>query len=483
MFWLEISSKRHWSFIILFFVLTTYHGIARGVDTGLQQKTNNMFKKYVVPIFNKIDMSDSNDLYFAQPDLMLVVENYINENKQNQEFLIEAFQNIIVNLPYLDNLRKNEIALSDYLADERKSGKGSRRVFPTLNRGGEIYDARLAILQFSYLISRLTTKIVDKSLKEELTEKENQFLKLASNFLYDDVVISYYKNEAWWYRTTYPSMKARIEARLSPPYSKVLAEHSYSTAFVDEDFFLMAIASDLKYISLKYKKLLKTDDLVLDEILKNTYLMMEGHLDWNNEGFVFDKGKWRDHPEYRHSGYEGLKFPKREYLKRDAVIDTSHAYRWPLWLDSFKKAYSKNSSKYLYYDNLISKLTNQFEKVIVITELGPKLKNMFDGSNGWYNVKKDWGYGPFTLSTMARHGSWYLLGNRSPKANEFLVSMEEMITSKDEKVINFRTKFYGEYDYQNIESRNERGLRAIDLMGGGSFPHYKLILGRRILRK
>lgn len=456
------------------------------IDMNMSNIIDDDFEKlyfnHISLALNEIDIENSNSLYFSQLKFMIAVEFYNHNIPKYQNELLKHFSQIINDLPNLNDLRdlyeKGQIELDEYYLDKLRSGD-NRRIFPIMNKEKKIiYIGNLNVVQFSYLISRLTKNIIQNTLVDNLNEEEKEFIKLAVDFLHNDIVIPLYSDtEAWWYTEAggaFLNMEQRILAKLDYENSSKLKISSYYSAFIDEEFFLMAIASDLKFIHNKMPFIYYNNETIQSILAKITKILDQRLED---EGFLLDIGKWKDHPVYKYANYNGDTYPNTFYIKEDVSMDTSHSYRWPLWLDSFKNAYDKDSEEYNYYNDLILRLSYQFEKVVRYTDYGPLLNNYIDGTNGWYNLKKYWGYGPFSLSTTARHGSWYLLPNDN-NTQKFIRSMENMINSTSEKVIDFRTKYFGEYDH-SLEI-DERGIRTIDLMGKESLAALVVKMGKII---
>jgi hypothetical protein len=458
---LKNNSFKVLSLIVIFLVMS------KNIYASSYTKINNeLYKSLIYPILNSIDIRDSSNLYHSQIKLMLPVLYYNYSTLDMQNKMVDKFTNILESLPSLNALRnkakKGIVKMDAFYLNINKSGKMDRKIYPISKKDGTIYyDGCLSLLQFNYLISQLAKEIVIKSKYSALSENEKHFIEISVKYLNNDLIIPLYRYiESWWYKEAggaYKNMQDRIRDKLNNRDSKRLNIKTYYSAFIDEEFFLMAIASDLMFIHNNYGMKFNTD--VIKNILLDTNNMMTQRL--KPKGFLFDIGKWTDHPSFEYAAYTGLVYPNHKYRKLDVALDTSHSYRWPLWLRSYRDAYPYGSELYNKFNNLIYRFSNQLKNVIKYTKYGPYLTNYIDGNNGWYRVKQSWGYGPFTLSTMAQYGSFYLLPG--DHIDKFIKSMSDMINSNNKSVIAFRTAYYGEYNYS--KTINERGLRSIDLMG------------------
>lgn len=449
-----------------------------------------MWGKYVSPIISNIDVTSSTSLYETFTYLMFPIEGVYQLNiKKPQNELVRFFSMLIQKLPYLEGLRKNhangELLLDAFFLDENRSGFGQRRILPITDNSGTIFFNPLVTLQFSYVISHLTKQIILNNEFIELTNTEHSFLRQSIPFLYYDIVSPLYLEvEARWYESAggpYPNIKEKILAKLNYKSSIDLQKKSYFRAITDEELFLFAIAADLKYIDKKYSGLFSLDDgHLLDEICDYTYEVLNQRLSSTEGSFYFDIGAWDEHPDFAYASYEESLFPDKTYPATNCVPDSSHSHRWPWWLRSYRDAYHINSVRWIYYENLIKALSDQLSThVIEWTETGPLLKNYMDGRNGWYRVNDEWGYGPYTLSATAKYGSWYLLGEWDDRINQFSRAIAGMLRSEDPRVIDFRTKFYGQRDY--TQSVDPGGLRSIDELQKSTIFELIILLGEKMV--
>lgn len=436
---------------------------------------------YIRPIIFDLDVNNALSLYDFQTKMMFVVNALFNLNRTDEiDELLSALIVRIKKLPRLKDLRTLEseglINLSEELSSFDKTGDGERRVFPTKDPAGTVYDDKLSILQFSYLLSFIAKQIV-LSKEQFYSETEMLFLNEVVPFLANEILFQYYfASEAWWYKKAggyYPNMQALLRAKLfSDPK---LVGRSYFSAITDFELFAFAIASDLQFIDNHLLSLLSdfnvqdgSDFFMMDKgkirsVLQDCLDTFNERLA-NDDYFIFDRGVWDDHPDHAYEFYFGSQYPDAQYPPHDGSWDTSHFHRFPWWLNSYRDAYNKDDERYLYYEELIQRLSAQFVKYVWIqTDDGPLLTNYMAGTNGWYRVKSNWGYGPFTLSNTAINGSWYILARSSDEICHFNNAMQAMINSTDPNVIRHRTKFFGGRDYS--QRLNGRGLRSVDLLG------------------
>jgi len=441
----------------------------------------DLWQRHVAPVIDRIDIYNGTNLYGAQTKLMFPAYAVLNLGCKNfQKELVVKLNDLLLNLPYLADLRQGTAKLDDFYRNPDRSGTANRRIFPKTNREGEIYFAwGLEELQFSYLISTVAKYLVKYSAVNPLSDIENQFLLNATGFLANEFVAPLWTTvEAGWYPEVgnFPNVQQRLSAKL---YGDVesFQKKSYYRGITDHELFFFAIAADLRYIASQVPRMQPLiEDASLEQIMAMADEVVKQRSKTDMGGFLFDVGVWDDHPDHAYAGYYDLDYPQAKHPAQQGSWDSSHSHRWPWWLASYRDAYPPESEQYLFYDGLLQNLANQFAYCVVEYDAaGSLLNNYMDGRNGWYRVRETWGYGPYTLSSTAIYGSWYLLGAFHPEVVKFRDEMARIARSSDADTIAFRTAYYGDRDYENPEKIDRTGLRSIDILGTDSLYNLNLL--------
>jgi len=451
----------------------------------------------LINLLNAIDVRNSESLYSAQQRLMVPVTGaYGLGCKEWQDAVLLKLIEVLHKTVTLGEIREGQVSgkivAEERLADPSKSGKNGRRIFPCTSvfpvkpsdkfgkdppghedAGKSIIRENILVqTQFSYLISYVLKEVCSSASAQArpLTALEKSYMKLAFPFLLDSIVKSHWLDvEAWHWVHPYPNMKERVLARLDWKNRAELQRKSYYKAFHDTDLFIFAIASDLLCIGNMSEKasfeigLNKEDENLLTQIRDLCFQVVQDRIA-PGDGFDFQVGAWADHPEYFYAGCDGDKMPEGECRKADVSDDTSHFHRWPWWLQSYRDAWPIESGPHGFYENLISRLANQFVTKVAVAKDGiVLLNNYMDGTNGWYRVKyqnRDWGYGPYGLSRTALMGSWYSLAPYDSRIGKLNRMFCEMLSSNDKSVVASRIKFYGNYNGNNA-FRNAWGTEDV----------------------
>lgn len=98
-----------------------------------------------------------------------------------------------------------------------------------------------------------------------------------------------------------------------------------------------------------------------------------------------------EHPDYAYAEH----YEKRENMESLLVPiiseNSSYSHKLPYLLYSLRGMYLKNYEKYIYYDKLLSDLSEQiFNNVLVPTQddfKGIRMVNYLDGNNGLFKYK------------------------------------------------------------------------------------------------
>jgi hypothetical protein len=201
-------------------------------------------------------------------------------------------------------------------------------------------------------------------------------------------------------------------------------EKSYYRAIMDWDFFLFAIAADLRHYGgtpaqrrawkATLEDVLQIAETVCRQEIKPT----------SSGGWLLQPGVWRDHPDYQYTGYTQAVTGMLPAPSPGGSWDSSHFLRAPLWITSLMNAYPRGSPRHEFYANLRLGLARQFFAKVMVPPSADcpcyRLNNFMDGSNGLYrwgygSFGPDNGYGPYQVSGSMMIGSWSFLGSERSK--------------------------------------------------------------------
>lgn len=269
-------------------------------------------------------------------------------------------------------------------------------------------------LHYYYVASRYLTLLVEYDHPLETYHYE------LADMLKSEVSKHWLEENSWhWQHDDFIGMKSRLDYK----FKVTEPRFSYDKAIIDEELFLVSVASDLKYF---YQKLNQIDP-VLTEI--NEYgqkiFLNEGQL-VDGGGWLFQKNVWKDHPDYAYSGYKSLEeINNGERKVRDFVYtDSSHGTRFPLQIYSIMKA-TDNAEKKEKLQIIRSNFETQFlDEILTKSEDSTYflINNFLDGSNGVYRynyaTNKGTGYGPNSLSGILMIG-WYNFLNTERVSNVY----------------------------------------------------------------
>lgn len=239
----------------------------------------------------------------------------------------------------------------------------------------------------------------------------------------------------WAYSSDFPNAEKRLRWKLAPTRT----QQAYFAAVIDEEYYLMAVAADLLFVA---RQRGYSEDPVLMEIQELTREVFEGQGKFDPRGrWVMQPGVWRDHKDYRFAGHGDLQSGLAPEVVEGISMDASHSHRFPLWLESFRRAASAEDAQF--YSRLIEGFRSQFE-AFVLKPPGsafawPALTNYMDGHNGIYRygyktLGDELGYGPYQLS-YALFSGWYAFAGSEPLLGSFVWLKNEF--PLDEKIVRF----------------------------------------------
>lgn len=273
-----------------------------------------------------------------------------------------------------------------------------------------------ARLHYFYLISQYINLAQGSGQIDDSTLRLAEFIELQLEELWC-------KKPAWhWIDYKYIGIKERLNWKLNIPVGK--DEKKFYRFIFDDEKFLFAIAADL-YFFRSQTHTQSNCSIVLKEILQSSYLTFHKKIVYQKDGsWLMQPGALADHPDYAYSGYQKkLKYDIIKPIELQAE-DSSHSFRYALWLKSLYRAFLLfDSTKADYFLQLEKSLSNQFVKKIMKKPTASipyyHLTNYMDGSNGLYcwknftDSKSYNGYGPNELSFSLLVGWWSFLQNQS----------------------------------------------------------------------
>ncbi len=242
-------------------------------------------------------------------------------------------------------------------------------------------------------------------------------------------------DQAWqWDSEPFDTLFDRVEWRLS----QTTVRQSYYRALIDEDMFALAIGADLKNAAdncgtpsrWQYEH---SRELALQAFSQEVSTSEDG-------GWVFQKGVWRDHPDYQYAGNAEIKDGLEPMPVEDIATDSSHSFRLPLFLTSFAAAEAEGSYGRVYYEQLLQGLAVQITKRVLLMPdaefPGVRMTNYMDGRNGvhrygYASQGEGSGFGPYELSGSFSLGWWGFLGKALTEAYE---AQRQSLPFRDEVV-------------------------------------------------
>ena len=211
-----------------------------------------------------------------------------------------------------------------------------------------------------------------------------------------------------------------IRQRLNYIYGNVDENYpSYYFAMTDYELFVIAINADLIYIQNCLSKEISglsqsATNVNLQENFRLGIKLVKDRWDFIDSGALFQRGFWRDHPDYLYAGNGEIRDDLAPLKVNNLSEDSSHSHRWPLWLRSFEASIKSSGNDLEWITNLIHLNSSQFkEKVTRVHDGSVFLTNFMDGTNGIYRYQYQTigrnelkGFGPYMLSGILG-SSWY----------------------------------------------------------------------------
>lgn len=269
----------------------------------------------------------------------------------------------------------------------------------------------LSRLQYLYTASRFLALSAGNGRKSPVNGP-------LTKYVTDEVVDRWLNQDAIGFDIPYfHGVKERVEHKMT----LVNPAKSYYAAITDEEAFLFAEAADLLYVERKTGEKNPEHD-TLQEILRAGNQVYHDRGSFEGKGWLFDVGKWTDHPDLLYAGNSEISFGMVQRKVSDITMDTSHFHRFALFVNSMRDAYKPGSGDFKYFDRIRVALANQLKNVVLKKPdrdfSGYRLTNYMNGMNGVYrygsasDVGKDKGYGPYELSGTFLIGWWSFLGDQ-----------------------------------------------------------------------
>lgn len=281
----------------------------------------------------------------------------------------------------------------------------------------------LTKLQFSYLISQFTVL-------QTMHGGCDDFVHGAVERLDRDVGEALLRPAWQWEMSDFQTMFHRLEWKLD----QASTLPSYLKAIFDEELFTLAIAADLR-------RTMPACDMPVPPTVERAVALVprvvrEGGR-FDGEGWLFQPGVWRDHPDYAHAGNDALGPDLPRALVDDIGWDSSHSARFALWLHSFACAFPEGDER-----RRIDRAAAGFRRQLVDRVLvgpaadfaGIRLTNFMTGDNGVYRYGYEsagpgGGYGPYGLSFTFNLGWWSFFG---PELATFYREQRALLPFKQE---------------------------------------------------
>jgi hypothetical protein len=279
----------------------------------------------------------------------------------------------------------------------------------------QITDVELSRLQFLYLASQFVV-LAQKSHHAELIPSR------LPDLLFSEIQTAWLEKPAGQWE--HPFFKGIRERTLWKLNTHNVAK-SYFRGIMDDDFFVFAIAADLRnYGGTPEQQQTWRDPL--NDILGIAHRVYAQEITPTSVGgWVLQPGVWTDHPDFQYAGNDRAEPGIRPKPVRDITLDSSHSARFPLWLISMRDAYGPGSEAYEFYDNLRFSLAKQFFAKVLVPPASDspcyRLNNYMDGRNGPYRwgyaeFGPNSGYGPYQVSGALLIGTWVFLKTEETKS-------------------------------------------------------------------
>lgn len=429
----------------------------------------------------------------ALKSVVLLVRNLPRTGQLSERSLFARYIGAIeLRSPVFTRVRQRFLSLPfsvDGIALPVSGPVRERRVFPTA-AGDAINVLSEVELQFSYLLSTILRLAVERPLPaaHPLDISRRQYVKELFTFLLLDKLRFYwYETPAWHWQGPFLNMRERVTAKLKPTQTRLLSPPWFQ-AIVDHELHLFAIAADIQ-AAVQFDRSIEIEEqdrAMLQDIQNNVLKMLSERVQPgfpDGGGFLIDVGLWSSNPSYAYSGCTLITpLPLAPCPQGVTATDSSHAHRWPWWINSFIRSLPWDSKERIRLTALQRRLARQFaERVLYFDSLGrPLARNFMDGNDGWYRLREfpshPWGHGPSSMTGTMRYGAWAFLAPIEPKIAAAYQRLCNIFVSKNPEDIQFRTLYYGSASIKPEMA----GLGEKDLYGSDSLFALTCTIGMRL---
>jgi hypothetical protein len=192
----------------------------------------------------------------------------------------------------------------------------------------ELKGGQLEMAQWMYLVSRYLSLRVEfgyplRAIDKILTQRVATWLHVRWE----------YEPGFRWRKPPFIGTKARIAYVRTDSTDWPL---SYYPAITDYELFLFATASDISYTIRNHPELIERNQHAistsLTELISTGIEIIGSNGEFNEEGgWLFQKGIWTDHPDFRFAGHTELNPDLPEVRLSNISEDSSHSHRWPFF--------------------------------------------------------------------------------------------------------------------------------------------------------
>ncbi|MGZ8490706.1 MAG: hypothetical protein ACXWZS_00710 [Gemmatirosa sp.] len=396
----------------------------------------------------------------------------------DRDFLSRHAGRVELRSPLLTRLRQRVTQLP-FSVDEVPLPAGAarrRRVFPMLV-GERVQVMSEVELQYAYLLSTLVRLAAEHPPAGTVPAARATTVRALFDFLLHDKVRFYWREmPAWHWSGPFPSMRARVVAKLAARDERV-TQPVWFGAMVDHELHLFGVAADLLAAARADRALagaLRPDDrALLDDVRAHALATLRRRVTGGpaGDGFLIDYGYWTANPSYTYAGCTTSRpLPSAPCPIDSVATDAAHARRWPWWLRSLQHAWAPAAPEAAELIRYQQRLARQLADRVLRTDARgrPLMANYMDGRDGWYRLREfpghAWGHGPSTLTGVMRYGSWALLAPHDARIAHAHERFCAVIVSTDPDDRDLRTRYYG-----SASTKPELGgMGETDLYGPGS---------------
>lgn len=325
----------------------------------------------------------------------------------------------------------------------------------------------LSRLQYLYTATRFL------SLSAKYERKFDVNIELTK-YVTDEIVDRWEKQDAIGFDIPhFHGVKQRIEHKMF----MLNPQKSYYAAITDEEAFLFAEAADLLYVERKTATKNPAHDTLREIVQTGTQVFRDRGSFTRDGGWLFDIGKWTDHPDLVYAGNREIEPGMIQRKVLDITMDTSHFHRFALFVNSMRDANVSGTGDYKFYEKIRTGLAKQLTKIVLQKPdadfSGYRLTNFMNGMNGVYrynsadDIEKGKGYGPFELSGTFLIGWWSFIGD--PEVNKAYESISKMFPLSEELMKVYQGPTY-KVPPRKDKSWYENGLAELFARLGGRCP-------------